>query len=78
VELKNRYRRGGLGDTIVKKHLNEVLQPLLAPIRERRRALARDPGYILGIVKEGTMQARELTDRTLREVRTALGLFMLD
>jgi hypothetical protein len=49
-----------------------------ARIRERRRALARDPDYILGIVKQGTMRARELTDRTLHEVRAALGLFILE
>jgi tryptophanyl-tRNA synthetase len=75
--LKARYIRGGLGDSIVKKRLDDVLQTVLAPIRERRRALARDPGYVLQIVKRGTAQAREITDATLRDVRAALGLFSL-
>jgi tryptophanyl-tRNA synthetase len=76
-EMKARYIRGGLGDSIVKNHLEEVLQALLAPIRDRRRALARDPGYVLQIIQRGTAQARELTNATLRDVRTALGLFTL-
>jgi tryptophanyl-tRNA synthetase len=78
ADLKDRYRRGGLGDSVVKKRLDDVLQALLAPIRARRRALARDPGYVFGIVKEGTLRSRELTNSTLREVRSALGLFMLE
>jgi tryptophanyl-tRNA synthetase len=77
-DLKSRYIRGGLGDTMVKKRLEDVLQSLLAPIRERRSTLARDPGYVLQVVKLGTARARELTDATLREVRTALGLFTLN
>ncbi len=78
AELKDRYRRGGLGDSVVKKRLNEVLQAAVAPIRDRRRALAGDRGHVLEIVREGTARARETTDATLREVRAALGLFTLD
>jgi tryptophanyl-tRNA synthetase len=77
-DLKARYISGGLGDTIVKKRLDDVLQALLAPIRDRRRALAHDPGYVLQVVKRGTARAREITDATLRDVRAALGLFTLD
>jgi tryptophanyl-tRNA synthetase len=76
-DLKARYIRGGLGDSIVKKRLNDVLQELLAPIRDRRHSLASDPGHVLQIVRRGTEQAREITDATLREVRAALGLFAL-
>jgi tryptophanyl-tRNA synthetase len=71
-DLKARYIRGGLGDSIVKKRLDDVLQAFLAPIRDRRRALARDPGYVLQVVKRGTARAREITDATLRDVRAAL------
>jgi tryptophanyl-tRNA synthetase len=76
-DLKARYIRGGLGDSIVKKRLEDVLQALLEPIRDRRRALARDPDYVLQVVKRGTARAREITDATLRDVRAALGLFTL-
>jgi tryptophanyl-tRNA synthetase len=76
-ELKAGYIRGGLGDSIVKKRLEEILQELIAPIRVRRQALARDPGHVLEIVRRGTAHAREITDATLREVRAGLGLFRL-
>ena len=36
-ELKDHYRRGGLGDVKVKKFLNAVMQEELAPIRARRK-----------------------------------------
>jgi tryptophanyl-tRNA synthetase len=77
ADLKARYVRGGLGDSIVKKRLEEVLQAVLAPIRDRRCALAGDPGYVLQVIKHGTAQAHEITDATLRDVRAALGLFSL-
>ena len=75
--LKAHYRRGGLGDVVVKRRLNDVLQTLLAPIRARREALARDPGYVLGVLREGTASAQHVTQATLDEVRDALGLFRL-
>ncbi len=41
--LKERYRRGGLGDAALKQRLAGILRDLLGPIRERRAAIARDP-----------------------------------
>jgi tryptophanyl-tRNA synthetase len=76
--LKARYRRGGLGDMAVKRRLDDILQTLLAPIRDRRATLARDPGHILGALRQGTRNARRVTQATLDEVRDALGLFHLD
>ncbi|WP_289150026.1 tryptophan--tRNA ligase [uncultured Salipiger sp.] len=77
ARLKDRYRRGGLGDSVVKRRLEEILQELLAPIRARRADYAADPGEVLRIVAEGTRAARELTDATKQEVMEALGLFRL-
>ncbi|RJG09533.1 tryptophan--tRNA ligase [Massilia cavernae] len=73
-EMKAHYVRGGLGDSIVKKRLEVVLQEMLGPIRERREALAQDKGYVMQVLKEGTMKAREVAARTTDEVRRALGL----
>ena len=74
AEMKAHYVRGGLGDSIVKKRLEVVLQEMLAPIRERREALAKDKGYVMQVLKEGTMKAREVAAATTDEVRAALGL----
>ena len=73
-EMKDHYVRGGLGDSVVKKRLEAVLQDLLAPIRARREELAKDKGYIMQVLKEGTMRAREVAARTTDEVKAALGL----
>jgi tryptophanyl-tRNA synthetase len=73
-EMKDHYVRGGLGDSVVKKRLEAVLQDMLAPIRARREELAQDKGYIMQVLKEGTMRAREVAAQTCDEVKAALGL----
>ncbi len=75
--LKAHYRRGGLGDMAVKRRLNEILQAVLCPIRSRRAALATDEDRIMRILRDGTEEARRVTQATLEEVRNALGLFRL-
>jgi tryptophanyl-tRNA synthetase len=72
--LKDHYRQGGLGDTVLKKHLEECLQELLAPIRQRREEYARDPAAVMAMLKEGTARARQVAAVTLSEVKAAMGL----
>jgi tryptophanyl-tRNA synthetase len=75
--LKDRCRRGGLGDVAVKRRLEDILQATLAPIRERRATLARDTNHLLSVLQQGTQKARLETQTTLDEVRDAIGLFRL-
>lgn len=75
--MKADYRRGGLADSKIKARLEDVLQNLIAPIRARRAAYADDPGYVVDIIRQGTVSAREVTERTKREVFEGLGLFTL-
>jgi tryptophanyl-tRNA synthetase len=77
-ELKAHYRRGGLGDAVVKRRLEDILQALLAPIRERRAAWARNTGDVLDILRTGTQVARDTTQATLDDVRSGLGLFAFE
>ncbi|MEN4916249.1 tryptophan--tRNA ligase [Acinetobacter pittii] len=74
-ELKAHYRRGGLGDGMVKKRLEGVLKELITPIRERREELAKDPDYIMDVLRQGTDKCRLITQQTLDEVKDGLGLF---
>ncbi|MDE2289323.1 MAG: tryptophan--tRNA ligase [Burkholderiales bacterium] len=74
AELKAHYRRGGLGDTALKRMLDERLQALIAPIRTRRAEFAQDRAEVLAILRRGTMRAREVAAQTLSEVKGALGL----
>lgn len=71
-ELKDHYRRGGLGDMTIKNYLNDVLQNFLAPIREKRESLNDDT--VMEILKEGTANARKVAQSTLDEVRNAIGI----
>ncbi|MFM0338024.1 tryptophan--tRNA ligase [Paraburkholderia fungorum] len=73
-DLKAHYRRGGLGDSVVKRVLNERLQAIIEPIRARRRELESDRAEVLAILRRGTMRAREVAGNTLSEVKGALGL----
>jgi len=71
-ELKDHYRRGGLGDMKCKKFLNQVLNQFLEPMRARRAEFEKDIPEIYNILKKGTEQAREVGAQTMDEVRKAM------
>ena len=71
-ELKEHYRRGGLGDVKVKRFLEAILQEELEPIRKRRKELEQDIEGIYRILEEGCNVARETAAQTLKEVREAM------
>ena len=68
-ELKDHYRRGGLGDVKVKKFLNSVLQEELAPIRARRKEYEANIPYVYQILKEGSEKAERVAADTLAGVK---------
>lgn len=74
AELAAHYERGGLGDVKVKKFLNEVLQEILKPIREKREMLARDIPSVMEILRAGTVMARAVAAETLDAVKRAMKL----
>ena len=74
AELKAHYRRGGLGDVVLKRRLVEVLDGVLAPIRARRAEYAADPGAVMALLREGTARGRAVAAQTLYEVRRAMRL----
>lgn len=78
AELKAQYQHGGLGDVKIKRYLNEVLEGVLAPIRQRRQEFAQDMGAVYDILKEGSARANEVANQTLAEVRRAIGVNYFD
>lgn len=76
--LKAHYRRGGLGDMVLKRRLDACLQALLAPIRERRAEFAKRPDFVIDLIRAGTERAATVTQQTLDEIKAALGLFSFD
>ena len=71
-ELKDHYKRGGLGDVKVKKFLNNVLQKQLEPIRARRHEYEKDIPEVYNILQKGTKAAYEVAQQTLEEVKSAM------
>jgi tryptophanyl-tRNA synthetase len=78
AELKAHYRRGGLGDVVLKKRLQGKLEGIIAPIRERRSHFDGQKDYIMDVLRAGTAKAAEVTRDTLEEVKTAFRMFRLD
>ena len=72
--LKDHYRRGGLGDGVLKKRLLEILEGMLAPMRTRRLEYAKDPAYVQKILRDGTERARQVAAQTLSDVKSAMGI----
>ena len=77
-EVKEHYRRGGLGDVKVKKFLNKVLEAELAPIRARRKEFEKDIPAVYEILKQGSEVARAEAEKTLHDVRDAMKINYFD
>lgn len=73
-ELKEHYRRGGLGDVKIKRYLIDVLEAELAPIRARRLEFAKDPQAVMEMLRQGSLQAEKVAATTLDEVKKAMGI----
>lgn len=71
-ELKAHYTRGGLGDMKVKRFLNDVLQSILEPIRERRKIYEKDIPVVYEILRRGSEKAERAAAVTLAEVKSAM------
>ena len=73
-ELKDHYRRGGLGDVQVKRFLEQVLQARLSPIRQRRKYWEDRLPEVYDILRLGSEKARVTAAATLNDVREAMKL----
>ncbi len=77
-ELKAHYQRGGLGDVKVKKFLNNVLQDVLEPIRERRHYWEQRIPEVYEILRSGSKEAEAAAAATLHDVREAMRINYFD
>jgi Tryptophanyl-tRNA synthetase len=76
--LKEHYILGGLGDSVIKKRLTEILIETLTPIREKRLQLNNEHEYVLNVLKQGTDVAKEVTQINLNEIKRHLNMFSFD
>ena len=73
-EIDRLCRAGQLGCVDDKKNLAAIMIEQLAPIRERRAELAKDPDHVWDVVREGGRRARAEARATMERVRAAMGL----
>ncbi len=71
-ELKDHYKRGGLGDVKVKKFLLSVMQEELRPIRERRESWEKRIDDVYEILRKGSEEAEKKASSVLADVRSAM------
>ncbi len=69
TELKKHYTKGGLGDVVIKKRLIEVLDNMLAPIREKRAYYEKNPKLVDEILEKGIKQTRKIAEMNMEIVR---------
>ena len=77
-ELKKAYIKGGIGDGTIKKFLNNVMQDVLSPIREKRNIYEKQIPEIIKILKEGTKKAINISNKTLSEVKHVMEIDYFD
>lgn len=73
-DLKTRYREGRVGDVEVKEKLTIAINEFLEPFRERRKAFENEKGLIEEIIYDGTEKMQEISQATLKEMRSAMGI----
>lgn len=73
-ELAQSCVNAAIGCTECKANLSRLLDTVLAPIRERREVLLKDPAKIEQILQEGKIRAGKIARETLREVKELVGL----
>ncbi len=76
--LKEHYKKGGLGDVKIKKFLYNILEELLTPIREKRAYYEEHLDLVYKILEEGSKKARITANKTLNDVKKAMGINYFD
>lgn len=77
-ELKAHYKKGGLGDVVIKKFLNNIIQEELEPIRKRRKEYEKKIPEVYEMLMKSTAKAREKAISKIAEVRDAMGINYFD
>jgi tryptophanyl-tRNA synthetase len=74
ADFKELYRAGRIGDVAIKRRLAVVVNEYLAPLRQRRAELIKNPDELLDVLYQGTANAKPLVQATFEEVQQKMGL----
>ena len=77
-QMKDHYRRGGLGDGTCKKFLFNIMESILQPIREKRHEYEQNIPAVYEILRKGSETARAEAAKTLADVRKAMKIDYFD
>ncbi|MFH0846650.1 MAG: tryptophan--tRNA ligase [Chloroflexota bacterium] len=73
-ELEFQCREAKIGCVQCKQVLAEAINKRLAPFREKRAVLAKDPDYVSDVLADGAKRAKVIAGETLREVKEKMRL----
>lgn len=73
-DMKERYRKGTIGDVEIKKTLFEVYMAYFADIRSRKEELLKNRDYIHELRIEGAKKAQQIASHTLTRIKKAVGV----
>ncbi len=74
AEWDKKYRGGGIGYSVAKKRLAELMIEYFKPYREKRTELEKNTDYVKGVLAKGARRAHEVASKTLSQARNAVGL----
>jgi tryptophanyl-tRNA synthetase len=73
-DLKAHYRKGGLGDMVLKRRLLGILEDVLAPMRDRRAQAESSSDLVDDILATGAARGQQRTSEQLGKVREVMSL----
>jgi len=73
-EIEEGCKKAKIGCVECKRLMAQNLNKGLAPIRERRKKLESQMDYIKNIIEEGNKKAKNIAQKTMAEVREAIGI----
>jgi tryptophanyl-tRNA synthetase len=73
-EFKEAYIQGKVADVEIKEYLYKSLMDKFAPARIAYAELVSNPKMVQEILKKGSQKARTVAEKTMKEVREAVGL----
>ena len=71
-QIEDHFADKGYGD--LKKGVLEVVMAEIEPIQARYAEISADPAYVDGVLAQSVEYLRAIVDRTMDDVRRAMGL----
>jgi len=69
---KTLYATGKVGDVVIKKKLIEVVEAIVAPVRQKRKHFEARPSDVIDALKLGTAKANAVAEVTLAHAKAAM------